>query len=1466
MIQVDSHSFHGLQQDLAISKQTPDILVDAHNIRITAHNDTTLLSITNEKGPEKLNTDTSIYGTALGYCVLNNYLVLFTTNNLTNGPDKIYKVAINSDAAVVTELYHGDLGFDIKHPIEAVGDFETDSIQKVYWTDGINQPRVINICKEYDSSWNGWFDFVPTLQLKEEVTVEKIEGGVGKFPSGVIQYAFTYYNKYGQETSIFHVTPLNYISPIDRGGRPDEVVSNNFKITLDNLDNHFEYIRIYSILRTSLDGAPRCKRLIDLQVPGDNKITYTDIGTTGEDVDPYSILYQSQLQKIKAETICIKDSTLFLGGITIQTPDIHSKDDDGNQIDFTQLNVTIDNYTKEVTPREISKEPYPYLNALNTQASGFKVGEYYRLGLQAQHETGVWSEPIFLSDYEIGKLEKDEEGNDIYFSKLPPPCITDDLKIQIPAISATIHSTSTIDQLINRGFKKVRPVVVFPETTDKTILFQGVLSPTVFTDSLRYGPGVTYGTNTKIEPENWWKQSQLFAQSSWFFRPIYYGKGESTATTWYDFFQDPTLNEGIGRSPFSLYENNQKQNFTWNNQLPYINGRSVNGDSVSADTATYKFNNVEIQGEFYRQNIFNVDTPYCTFHSPDFIFNEYLQNTPLYNYQIRFRGIAPIQCTLGALDLQLDTTTISSTGNSFKKQIQYKSFSKGIISGPFFEDYIVDDMKPIYAEEDSTEATSYRFRAYDRQKSSVKWMVYPWQKEGSLNNDIIRPDNSGTRSAVLKKKTLSNLRFSKSTRYAENVGTKGYQYFNVEYNFLTDLQMFNSNEVSVIKPNILVTVDNKGTKEKHGLYYQGNIDTLLIPDSYSSHYFAFGNDGEVEDGNQVNVFSYSNVETPYDKEINWMTYIYSIGLNSNDKVYPQRGLWPKTQWEAEHVDNANSSAVSLDAIGDYVPDLNITKEPVRMKYKSTPHIFVSLHNGSWARIMQKAITQELVDDGNSLQTSAAPWVAGLPIVEIYKEYNKDTFMGGQSKYTLNSHKWYPAGEAEDLMDNSGNTKTSVQMKYIWGDTWYGRYDCLKTYPFNTEDTNQIVEIASFMVESRVNLDGRYDRNRGQIDNTVMSPLNFNLFNSVYSQLDNFFVYNILDKDFYTQDSFPNQITWSTEKHPAQDVDSWTKVTLSSTFNMDGSKGKITALKTWKDNIICFQENEVSSVLFNSRVQIPVSDGVPIEITNGYKVDGKRTLLSNAGCLNKFAIQETQQSLYFIDSINKHLQSFSGEGIADLSEQRNMTNWFIQQNNNLSLPNDYTTRLFYDITKKDLYIVTGNESLCYNELLGQFVSFMNYNSLPAMFNIGTEFYCFNSNSNFIYQMFKGDYNKFFGNTVGYDFTFISNGKSNGGQDYSAINKVFDNIEFRGDILDDANQTTAECPINYIRIFNEYQDSGKVLFDNKTMRQKFRVWRGLLPRHKNSRSRIRNPWAKITLGNDNPETSKAIIHDVNIKYTI
>lgn len=96
-------------------------------------------------------------------------------------------------------------------PIETLGVYETEDVQKVYWVDSGHQPRVINITKpeqegqaifpdsDYSYLYNrdiDYFNFIPNLKLNEVITVSKDTTG-GRFSPGTIQYAFSYYNKFG---------------------------------------------------------------------------------------------------------------------------------------------------------------------------------------------------------------------------------------------------------------------------------------------------------------------------------------------------------------------------------------------------------------------------------------------------------------------------------------------------------------------------------------------------------------------------------------------------------------------------------------------------------------------------------------------------------------------------------------------------------------------------------------------------------------------------------------------------------------------------------------------------------------------------------------------------------------------------------------------------------------------------------------------------------------------------------------------------------------------------------------------------------------------------------------------------------------------------------------------------------------------------------------------------------------------
>ena len=419
-IKTSTHIIKGMMQDSSPSKASPEYAIDAQNIRITARENTSLLTVVNEKGNSRVplkyanGSTTTTEGDYIGSIVLNEYFIVFTHVNSTT--DNIYRLEKKKDNMGIGEdkdkeyfelllLFSGNLNLNPSSPIETTAIFENADIQKVYWTDGINQPRMINIVASdaVRALWsNTSFDFTRKLKLQESVAISRNLIANGVFAPGVIQYVFTYYNKYAQESNIFYTSPQYYISYNNRGAAADSSVSNSFDIEISNLDFNFDYIRVYSILRTSLNATPECKRVIDLALPANKSttsVTYTDTGLSGDSIDPTELLYVGG-EEVSFGTMTQKDGTLFLGDITLKRKLLNQQTRDAVRGLFLTWNL------QKVLSLESPSGYYPYDNQLkqnSIQIKTFKYLEYYRFGLQAQHYTGKWSEPIWVDDIQNTK-------------------------------------------------------------------------------------------------------------------------------------------------------------------------------------------------------------------------------------------------------------------------------------------------------------------------------------------------------------------------------------------------------------------------------------------------------------------------------------------------------------------------------------------------------------------------------------------------------------------------------------------------------------------------------------------------------------------------------------------------------------------------------------------------------------------------------------------------------------------------------------------------------------------------------------------------------------------------------------------------------------------------------------------------------------------------------------------------------
>lgn len=1478
----------GMQRDLSASAFSSEYAYENKNVRVMPTDESTLLSLINEKGNKKSNiagVGDHIKGTPIGQALINNELVVFTygdkpildanieaeelsINDITAKEeaididypfeDKIYKLWFNNGVLTGKRLFSGDLGFDYKHPIETISFYENTDIRKVYWTDGLNQPRVINIAAASDvvSKWDAAsFNFVRKLNLNEEITIERNVVANGNFAPGVIQYAFTYFNKYGQESNIFYTSPLYYISYNNRGASPESKVSNSFNIEINNVDKKFDYIRIYSIHRTSINAIPDVKRVVDLAPPTEgSNVTYTDNGSSGDSVDPTELLYIGG-EEVVFGTMAQKDNTLFLGDIKTKRKTLDST----IRSYFKGKSITFSTYNKSISSPE-AKGYYPYNNQLKMnsyQFKTFKYLEYYRFGIQAQHYTGKWSEPIWINDVR----------NTVHIDTT----FYEDNSIGLPVAEFELNNSDIINKLLKDGYIKIRPVIVYPTINDREIICQGILCPTVYNVSDRFG-------------------NSPFAQSSWFIRPnapfdetkAFNYSSDSSGNTRADVsplgnaLGNPSIysRAGIMHNDHAIINYNNVQydldtinkgtwvEFRHNHAIPGNDKRNaeiqciweppsnpyINDGMSDSEVASWVSNNAE---NYY------IDQSIITLHSPDIEFDTEVRTIDTSKLKLRIVGMVPLSAFSSDIDIQTSTPVNNFQGSSelpagfYKEPIgvendfSYESVPthhgdshfgwKGLVSGAFWFD----------------EVSGYKKDVHNPNHLTTGFVVYPWHRNGSLNNTKYATD--GYRSAMLDKKKISNMRYSyKSIYFDSSKIWNAYIDKNDKNTGISGVSIFDSNEVSLIK---IPAQENSNLSD---INYYGNVDKLLT----------ISRIGDKKDGYPIMTTGTQNADT-----------------------------------DAHKLFSGNYIQVS----DKFTTQITGT-DPVRIKYKSTPHAVLALNysktgeqrilptikdgdnSTSWSVNAQskytdrknhvywdktekgKFVSQDIITAPKGPISSVLSIQHGwLWLGELYNDSVQNRF-GGQTEEAFENNVWLPCGDPISLVDTNNGVKSSITIKWEEGDTYFQRYDHIKTYPFTLEDQNAVTDIVSFMCETRVNIDGRYDRNRGQTSNFSITPENFNLINDVYSQPNNFFNYRTINPNKLNLDNFHNSITWTKTKTAGELVDTWTNITLASTLDLDGDKGTVRALKRFNNNILAFQDTGISQILYNENTQIATTEGVPIEIANSGKVNGKRYISDKIGCTNKWSICETPSGIYFIDDITKGIFLFNGQ-LNNLSDKLGFHSWINKVSNNLDIwnPVDFNNFVtYYDKVNGDVFFINKDECLAFSEPLGQFSSFYSYESTPYFANLEDRGIAINKEEDSIYYKTwlhnEGDYNMFFNKYQPFYTTVIAN------PDMS-VDKIFNNIEFRSDSWD-TNNNLINKTFDTLTTWNEYQQGtstlNNILGRPSDLKRKFRIWRANIPRAniagstKKGRDRMRNPWLYIKLSMEEENVNKTVLHDMIVHY--
>lgn len=1615
----------GMNRDLSISKTGESSAFENHNIRIEARDGDTTLSVTNERGNREIvfgEDEPAIEGLVIGWNVLNNHLILFTHDE-EELVDRIYRVDYDDESFSNHLLFHGNLNFDSECPIESIVSFETEEVQKIYWIDGRNVLRFMNIMDEdrIGENWNDdntAFDSNRPAEFSATAKIEKDNSGNSR-PNGVVQYLLTYFNKHGQETNYTWMSDLVYLSPNGRGGASDETNNNQVTLTFSGLDTSFTHFRVYSVFRSSLDGETTSYLVYEgktSSVP----VVVVDDNSHNILQDATRLLYLGS-QAVKAGTISYKDETLFLGDLQsvgkASYNDVEAAIKEYMYDEETGLSSAIrfelsagNGATGDVGYVENSGT-YPYENQLkytSSQILSFKGNEKYRFGLKFQIADGTETDAFWIGD----------AVNPLY-----PVVDKNKSVIHRPIAVCTIPS-EVIDKIlqINPAVKTIQLVMAEATYADRSVKAQGIINPTVFNTWERYqdrlyampswcarprNTGIAYKhfeaihkstlstgeiacsywedgglenayfrfkdyssggqTHYADEPDglepydllmiiyhlSFFKENgkwstridadvlkgtckpgtdistlQNLEFSSWPYRGEYespWREVNLASGAWYRagyIYETPevslTLVQGAGwgmasgreedsvrlayLDMFNMLSNNSYSEVDqkhivleqtvqdWFSQMPRTTADVRYEVFVSREFPTFTRDNYDaplvvvnahplpsrwifpnesgsgvIEGDMisskYRKHIMYVDENTVTLNSPELAYEAVSVDNA--GYKFRIVGVAKMTSNITDYKLKAEQGYLAGSNVrsvSFTGTTEFRSNTDGLSTWPLWEDYGVTKKNDKFV----------------RSSDIVGYWSYVWGKSGNITGYYKRKEDITQENelyddheySILNKKRTANLHFSYETIYSPYSGFDYTPESLREFNFLSS-------------QTLRITVNNKSR------YYDGIIDTSLDMPADNKYPIVFS---EIENDTTLKLDATEDIEDIHDAML-FVDNPVHIQYHSTPHAVITLPTWRE---EGYYKQRLLPYIFSADQCEFIERDATYTGALL-------PWIDYNSANQNVYPYVDFMPVQDLYDFENAGKSALAGDItmddSYLFIGEIYKDFStKDTRYGGITESAVQNNRFIAAGPAYPIENFYYGHSGIIYGNQ--GDTYFQRWDCMKTKPYSEDAEYGVTDIISFLVETHINVEGRTDLQRGINNLTDINMSTYGNINPVYSQKNNFKIARDLDEDFNT-DSYRSTLTWTLKKADLADVDEWTHITLASSLKLDGDKGICRALRRYGNDLMAFQDKGVSEIMFNSRVQVTTSDGVPVEVANSGKVDGKYYLSNKYGCTNKWSIVEGKAGLYFVDNINKAMCAITtskderrgGIYIQDMSTRMGFSAWF--RTNNRTQPwtpkNFENLVAFYDKIHSDVYLVlkeSGDEScLVYNESIGAFTSFFDYSSISMLANVGDRFVSyrpFAGEQSGLWLQNEGLYCNFFGQQYPFWMKYrVAPEPLN--------DKIWTNVDFQADffrILDEDGNTliapeydlTNPDEQDYqewetfdeLEVWNEYQTTGKFI---RRPEKKFRTWRHAIPRAKSndmnihSLDRIRNPWInlrmkKLAVDKENQDLMQ--LHDIVVKY--
>jgi hypothetical protein len=338
------NTYQGMNKDTAYDSIEASLYIDAKDIRITTTNGESIGGFTNIKGNKEsfsiplggtFPSDppqiwTAVNPAIIGYTTIRNKIILFVADD-SDTKGWIYEVEYDPATREILpgfpqlKYYSSSLNFKKEWPIEALGRYESDCIQRVYWTDYNNYFRSINLQEAgLPDIPVGQIDIFPNVEYTQPL-LKTISGG-GALLSGEYQISYRLITLDGKETLIAPPSNLIHITT------PSETLIQSAQYTGDltavntgksisievDTSNYgdFDKIEFIAIYHSGQNSTPIVTSVEQVGIGSSTTVTFIYTGTEGTIFPVELFTFTTKNYAFKTpKTITQKDNSLVIANI-----------------------------------------------------------------------------------------------------------------------------------------------------------------------------------------------------------------------------------------------------------------------------------------------------------------------------------------------------------------------------------------------------------------------------------------------------------------------------------------------------------------------------------------------------------------------------------------------------------------------------------------------------------------------------------------------------------------------------------------------------------------------------------------------------------------------------------------------------------------------------------------------------------------------------------------------------------------------------------------------------------------------------------------------------------------------------------------------------------------------------------------------------------------------------------------------